>query len=74
MNTNIAFSLSDEQMVTYLDWRDSVLKDIKHDITGIRECFIFIPCSTGVAVKVKCGEHVLDLTEYDLLNKNIKKT
>jgi hypothetical protein len=69
MNTNITFSLSDTQKTKYLEWRDTVLKDEKHDITGIRECFIFIPCSTGVAVKVKYGENVLDLTEYDKLSK-----
>jgi hypothetical protein len=59
------FKLNKKQVAKYEEWRDVVLKDILLDDLGVREAFVFIPCTTGVAVKVVCGEHQIDLTEYD---------
>lgn len=68
MGVNLKFELSDEQMLKYAKWCDEVLKDIKPDMLGAREAFVFIPCTAGVGVKVIYKNHELDLTEYDKLN------
>lgn len=64
------FELSDDQIIKYTKWCDEVIKDVKPDMLGIRETFVFIPCTAGLGVKVVCGQHQLDLTEYDKLNNN----
>lgn len=65
----ISFTLSDDQEEKYNNWKEETLKDIPTDDLGIRESFVFVPCTAGIAVKVVCGEHQLDITEYDKLNK-----
>jgi hypothetical protein len=69
----MTFTLSEAQEQKYNDWKEEYLKDVSADELGVREIFMFIPCTAGMAVKVVCGEHQIDLTEYDKLN-NKKKT
>jgi hypothetical protein len=66
----MTFTLSEAQEKKYIDWKDEYLKDVSADELGVREIFMFIPCSAGIAVKVVCGEHQIDLTEYDKLGTN----
>lgn len=65
------FELSREQFEKYKAWSETILKDIKLDELGVRESFVFIPHSAGMAIKVVCGEHQLDLTDYS--DFNLKK-
>lgn len=65
----MTFTLSEDQVKKYEQWRDETLKDYKSDELGVREAFVFIPCTAGMAVKVVCGKEQLDLTEYDGLGK-----
>ena len=64
------FSLSEKQEQKLKQWREETLKDIKPDNLGIRESIVFIPCTAGVAVKAVCGEHYIDLTDYNNLNSS----
>jgi hypothetical protein len=66
----MTFTLSEAQEKKYIDWKDEYLKDVSADRLGVREIFMFIPCTAGIAVKVVCGEHQIDLTEYDKLGTN----
>jgi hypothetical protein len=61
------FKLTESQQDKLKKWQEETLKDIKADILGVREIFMFIPCTAGIAVKVVCGPHQLDLTEYENL-------
>lgn len=65
----ISFSLDKDQETMYLQWKEEVLNNIQSDVLGIKEHFLFIPCSAGLAVKVICGKHELDLTNYNNLTK-----
>jgi hypothetical protein len=63
------FKLTKKQVAQYEEWRDNVLKDVLQDELGVREAFVFIPCTIGMAVKVVCGEHQIDLTDYEQKKK-----
>lgn len=61
------FNLNASQVKQYELWKEKVLSGVSSDELGIKEYFIFIPHTRGVAVKVVYGKEEIDLTDYDSL-------
>jgi hypothetical protein len=66
MEKGKTFTLTEEQMEKFNEWRKS--KDLKQVAIGGAYTFCFTPTGIGIFETVKCIDGTeLDLTEYDKL-------